>query len=233
MVYQYQNFGLSTLDEALDDTETGVDVVNAASFPTSGDFVINVEGELMKVTAVTSNTFTVTRGVEGTTAVSHLLGATVKNVLTADMVSGGIEATRFVDTGGNYTLNSTTWTSVGTTNLVINAAENDVLLCGILGLMGAEAVTAGFDYATIVSGSPVNYVSGQTPTETSFGFAYISNLATNLMLTASLPYTVVSGDIENGQVTLQLRYHTYTASNKTLYAATDYPLIGHVANLGA
>lgn len=87
MVYQYQNFGLSTLDEVLDDTETGVDVVNAASFPTSGDFVINVEGELMKVTAVTSNTFTVTRGVEGTSAVSHPMGATVKNVLTADMVA--------------------------------------------------------------------------------------------------------------------------------------------------
>lgn len=98
MVYQYQNFGLSTLDEALDDTETGVDVVNAASFPTSGDFVINVEGELMLVTAVTSNTFTVTRGVEGTSAVSHPMGASVKNVLTADMI-GTIGP---ADTGWHY-----------------------------------------------------------------------------------------------------------------------------------
>ena len=106
-------------------------------------------------------------------------------------------------------------------------------MCGILGLCGAEAVTIGFDYATMVSGSPVNYVSGQTPTGTSFGFAYISNLATNLMLTAELPYTVVAGDISGGQVTLRLYYHTYTAANKLLYAVTDYPLIGHVVNLGA
>jgi hypothetical protein len=232
MVYQYQNFGLSTTAEALDDTETGVDVVNAASFPTSGDFVINVEGELMLVTAVASNTFTVTRGVEGTAAVTHPIGATVKNVLTAGALQTPIEVVRFTDTGGNYTLNSTSWTNVGTTDLVVNAVEGDVLLCGILALCGAEAVTIGFDYATMVSGSPVNYVSGQTPTSTSFGFAYISNLATNLMLTAELPYTVAAGDISGGQVTLRLYYHTYTAANKTFYATTDYPLIGHVVNLG-
>ena len=100
MVYQYKNFGLTTLNEALDDTETGVDVVNAASFPTEGDFVINVEGELMKVTAVTSNTFTVTRGVEGTTAVPHPLGATVKNVLTADMVATLAPDTGWHEVGG-------------------------------------------------------------------------------------------------------------------------------------
>jgi hypothetical protein len=98
MAYQYHNFGLSTLDGALTDSATSVDVVNAASFPTSGDFVINVEGELMLVTAVASNTFTVTRGAESTAAVSHPTGATVKNVLTADMI-GTIGPS---DTGWHY-----------------------------------------------------------------------------------------------------------------------------------
>lgn len=101
MVYQYKNFGLSTLSETLDGSETDVDVVNASSFPTSGDFVINVEGELMKVTAVSSNTFTVERGAEGTDAVSHPLGAQVKNVLTADMFVSRTKLLTYASTAGS------------------------------------------------------------------------------------------------------------------------------------
>lgn len=57
------------LAEALDNSETGVDVDNATYFQ-PGD-VIEVDSELMWVSAVAAPTLTVTRGFAGTTAASH------------------------------------------------------------------------------------------------------------------------------------------------------------------
>lgn len=82
---QYVNFGESTLNGAINNSVTSLTVISASTFPTSGDFRIVVsDTEVMIVTAVTGNVFTVTRGAEGTTAVSHLDGATVKQMLTRD-----------------------------------------------------------------------------------------------------------------------------------------------------
>jgi hypothetical protein len=57
------------LAEALDDNETGVDVDNGTRFMV--DDLIQVEDELMIVTAISTNTLTVIRGVQGTTAAAH------------------------------------------------------------------------------------------------------------------------------------------------------------------
>jgi hypothetical protein len=83
MAEQLQNFGTTTLNEALDDSETGVDVTDGSVFPSSGDFRVNVEDELMLVTARSGNTLTVTRGAESTTAAAHDNGTTIQMVLTA------------------------------------------------------------------------------------------------------------------------------------------------------
>lgn len=57
------------LAEALDNSETGVDVDNGAYFR-QGD-IISVDSEYMLVTSVSTDTLTVTRGYGGTTAASH------------------------------------------------------------------------------------------------------------------------------------------------------------------
>jgi len=80
---QIQNFGHTTLAEGLDDTETGVDVTDGSVFPASGNFRVQVENELMLVTARSTNTLTVTRGVEGTTAAAHDSGLPIDARLTA------------------------------------------------------------------------------------------------------------------------------------------------------
>lgn len=79
----FTNNAQSTLDGAINDSVTSLDVSSASSFPVSGDFRIKIDDEIMLVTAVSSNTFTVTRGSESTTAASHSSGATVSHVLTA------------------------------------------------------------------------------------------------------------------------------------------------------
>ena len=79
---KYVNNAVTTLNGAINNTTTTVVVTSAATFPTAGNFRIAVEGEAMLVTAVASNTFTVTRGIEGTAAVSHSTGIAVTHVLT-------------------------------------------------------------------------------------------------------------------------------------------------------
>jgi hypothetical protein len=52
-------------------TDTSIDVDDGSVFPSTGDFRILIGSELMLVTARSTNTLTVVRGIEGTTAASH------------------------------------------------------------------------------------------------------------------------------------------------------------------
>lgn len=80
--------GTSTLNTALSDgTGTTVIVDSATPFPTVPQFRIRIENELMLVTAVSGTTFTVTRGIEGSTGVSHGAGCVVSCVITSQAIT--------------------------------------------------------------------------------------------------------------------------------------------------
>jgi predicted outer membrane repeat protein len=57
-----------------------ITVANAAQFPTTPGFVIQVDLEQMRVTAVAGNVFTVTRAFGGTVAAAHTAGALVTSI---------------------------------------------------------------------------------------------------------------------------------------------------------
>lgn len=80
---KYVNNAQTTLNGSINNSTTTVVVTSAASFSASGNFRIIVDSEIMLVTSVSSNTFTVTRGVEGTSGASHSSGASCTHVLTA------------------------------------------------------------------------------------------------------------------------------------------------------
>jgi Baseplate J-like protein len=68
----------TTLTAAISATVTSLNVASAAGFPTAGAFTILVDTEAMTVTAGQGGaTWTVTRGVNGTTSASHLQNAVV------------------------------------------------------------------------------------------------------------------------------------------------------------
>lgn len=90
-IEQFKNNASSTLDGGIDDTVTSLDVASSAGFPTTGQFRILIESEIMLVTAVASDTFTVTRGVEGTVAASHSSGVDVTHILTAGALDKFVE----------------------------------------------------------------------------------------------------------------------------------------------
>lgn len=62
---------------------TTITVVNPSGYPTSGNFRIKIDDELMLVTGVSGAVWTVTRGIESTTATSHIGGAAVNHTFTA------------------------------------------------------------------------------------------------------------------------------------------------------
>lgn len=85
----------TTLNEDLDTSETAIDVVSASGLTTSGTIVIDTES--ITYSGVSTNTLTgCVRGANGTTAATHLTGATVTQVTSAftgwglSTTSGGV-----------------------------------------------------------------------------------------------------------------------------------------------
>jgi hypothetical protein len=82
----------TTLSAAITTTDgTSISVASATGAPASGDFVIIIDSERMLVTAGHgTTTWTVTRGYDGSTAATHLNGATV----TDHVCAGGLDRWR-------------------------------------------------------------------------------------------------------------------------------------------
>jgi len=79
---KFVNAASTTLNGTIMPGDLSLVVANAGPFSLTPQFRILVENEIMLVTGVAGTTFTVTRGAEGTTAVSHNNGATVTAILT-------------------------------------------------------------------------------------------------------------------------------------------------------
>jgi hypothetical protein len=90
MAELYTNDPSTTLNGAITSGDLALTVTSATGFPGGGNFRIRIDNEIILVTAVASNVFTITRGAEGTTAASHSNGATINHYLTA----GALDAIR-------------------------------------------------------------------------------------------------------------------------------------------
>lgn len=78
------NRGQTTLNGSINNSVTSITVTDGSVFPSSGNFRILIESELLVVTARSSNTLTVVRAQEGTSAASHADLLPVTHILTAD-----------------------------------------------------------------------------------------------------------------------------------------------------
>jgi len=98
-LFQISNNAKTTLFSGITDVATTLTVVSKTGFPTSGDFVITVwdansykdpgddsSMEIMIVTAISGNTFTVTRAQESTTGKAHVSGNAVQMLFTAGIL---------------------------------------------------------------------------------------------------------------------------------------------------
>lgn len=71
----------STLSGTINSSTTSVTVADGTQFLQYA--VIRIDNEEMKITGISSNTLTVGRGFNGTTAASHTTGATVRGIITS------------------------------------------------------------------------------------------------------------------------------------------------------
>jgi len=136
------NGALTTqLNEALDDSETAIDVDDETGITTAGD-VILVGEELMLVAGDTDdNTLNVTRGHSGTTAVAHDDDTTVRlavgNAITTDDFVGWGSSASVTVSGNQIRL----WShdNFGE-DLIINAINNGIFYWDRTNGLGARAV---------------------------------------------------------------------------------------------
>lgn len=83
---QFANNAQTTLSGSINNSITSLTVASSSGFPSGGNFRILIESELLKVTAVSGTTWTVTRGDGGTTAASHSSGVYVTQILTKEAI---------------------------------------------------------------------------------------------------------------------------------------------------
>lgn len=97
-------------------TATSITVAGFSGAPTSGNFRVRIDNEILLVTAGHGTTsWTVRRGQEGTTAATHSSGAAVVHILTAaGLVNGQLQSQEWTH-GGTLHYEGT---SVGSTNAV-------------------------------------------------------------------------------------------------------------------
>jgi hypothetical protein len=86
---RFTNNAFTTLAGAIDESTTPVTfaVASASAFPTAGNFRIVVDSEILLVTSVSGNNFTATRGAEGSPIQAHAVGAGVRHVFTAGVLT--------------------------------------------------------------------------------------------------------------------------------------------------
>src|SRR5664280_1518036 len=95
----HKNFAQTTLAAAITDTGgTSITVTSETSFP-STPFIASIDTEALLVGTVAGTTWTVTRGYEGSTAATHLNGATIYHDISAaeaDSIATKVTAPRVV-----------------------------------------------------------------------------------------------------------------------------------------
>lgn len=71
----------------LSSTATSCTVTSQVNIPSSGNFRVLFDSEIVEVTAVSGNTWTISRGNGGTTAATHADGITVYGIVTAEALN--------------------------------------------------------------------------------------------------------------------------------------------------
>lgn len=186
---QITNGAEGTLSANVSDSATTfvLDTGQGAAFPASGNFnlVIN-DAEIVTCTARTSDTLTVTRGAEGTSATAHSDGATVALNVTKAYLTQHETAINGIE-NGTTTLTSVTTSGGATvgTDLLVNGGDIGITTdADLIGLASAALTVRGTLTAT----------GGITSTAISGGTGAFTTLASSGLTTAnSLSVTTTAG----------------------------------------
>jgi hypothetical protein len=171
--------------------------------------------EIVFITAISSDTFTVVRGRAGSSAIVHAGGATVKHVLTSndlDFYTSGVD--NAVTLTGTQTLTNKTLTAPALGTPVSGVLTNATGLPLTTGVTGTLPVANGGTGVTTSTGSGAN-VLGTSPT-------IATATVTNPIVVAPEERTTVSATAATGTINFDastqgvLYYTTNASANFTL-----------------
>lgn len=145
----------------------------------------------------------------------------------------GASLARAKRVAGNITLNSTSWAAVGVPNLTLPAVVGDRIAMSASGLIASEAVELYFDAASIVAAAPVNYVSSEAAAPAALGIqGFFCPSGVNTTIGNVTTFVVQAGDLSGGNVTMELRYKSASAANRTFNASASQPFVWQIMNFG-
>lgn len=136
-------------------------------------------------------------------------------------------AVQVIHTGSLATF-STTWTALdsgGAIDLVIAASAGDVIEVGTSVLSPTTAGYSWLDAATMVSGSPVNWVSTGGSTHSGGPMGWFTSIAASIVNHAtggSVLYTVQAGDLSGGNIRFRF-YAKNAGGTQTPTVSADRP----------
>jgi Ca2+-binding RTX toxin-like protein len=123
----------STLDAAIDASQTTITVADGSVFPAVGGFRVSIGSELLNVTAVSGNVLTVERGAEGSTAAAHSASdaVTLASAVVAPAASSTLVGNITAATTAITVVDGTVFPSSGTFDVTIGSEV--VTVTGVVG----------------------------------------------------------------------------------------------------
>lgn len=232
------NQGTTTLNGTITSGATSLIATSASSLygvaqallthPLVGDW-IKIDSEIIKVTAVTTNTLTITRAQLGTSAAAHITGATITNISNV--------STTDVATAGTLVLTSATayWSANAVGN-VVYIAGGSASLTGAWGQITAVSTSGSNTTATVASAS-ANFATGTGATMNLGGALASPSIAVNVANQAgctvyilntgtAFSITSVSAGVTGGIVGVSAAsYVVGYQTNRSIYNSDPSPTI--------
>jgi len=224
------NDATAVLDGSIDGSQTTLDVLDGSVFPSTGDFRVRVEDEIMLVTARATNTLTIVRGIEGTSGASHADALDVTAIVTQGSLqryardnddlfdSGRPPLGRIVDGNGDVLTSADfTWFNQDSSSV----ADRNGTIVLTRPLQGGGEHASGMSKAapstpyTIVCGLRPNYVCGG---------AYVTGLVFRQAGTGKFT-TCRWLEVGNGSPGIRITHYTSPTSvdsSPTLLVATNF-----------
>ena len=155
---QFEN-GHSTLANAVSSVASSLNVADASQFPSAPGFRLNIGSEVLTVTAIFGNTFSVIRGVDGSIAAAHAAGVEV--VSPADV--SGVDISDFrltrIPTGSLVAQP----VSLQSTDVTLSPAGASEYLIDLSSVTGAEGT---YTLTLVAAGSGVFAIGTLDPLRT-------------------------------------------------------------------
>ncbi len=174
---RFSNNARSTLASGILAGDASLTVASAATFPNAPNFRLKIDSEIMLVTAVAGNTFTVTRAQESTVAAAHSAGATVSHVLTAASLLLTIQENTALPNGTSGQILTSdgasdfgTAISHGSVGAVLRQTGATTAAFGQLDLADADAVTGTLPVGNGGTGLAAAGTEGNVLTSTGSGW---------------------------------------------------------------